>query len=357
MRCFGSLNHAPAKVVGTAAANADSVGCSPPPAPMVRPVRATLDFSHQMLQLHVPTAQVSIIRSSSGGFDCCVTICQDDFALSTEFSAMCGITPGAVVIRVSGRVEPSASFCLNAVLIAQVMADPTGRGARVSAASEVQRCIIGVEIDHICAPAANLAESGVPVSPAREEAEPPTIIVRVPPPSTTVSPLGSLAHAQAVAHRILATIPHARLRIEVVEGGEEDLMLVPELGGVGIAFAEDTNPQHPPDYPLTCDARLLSMDMHDFVAAAPTAAAVSCGGGAAQAGGGVAAGSDARPSQELVDDKVQSHRASGGHVTVGAYGNHGWSIVSTGHSFPATLHKGMLKSATRRRLALEWIWL
>lgn len=340
---FGSLDPAaPAKAAGKAAAAAEGFASSwaPLPTPMPRPARAALNFFYQMLQSRVPTAQVG---TSSGGFDCYVGVgCQDDFALATELAAVCGIAPGAAVIRVSNRIEPSALFCLNAVLVTQVMVDPTGYAARVLAAQEVQRCVIGVEIDRIYAPATGLG-SGVTESCGSQEVEPPTLIVRVPPPSATLSQLSSLAHAQTVVAHILAKLPHARLQMTVVEGGEEDLMFIPELDGVGISFAKVFKPPHPPDYPLVCDAH-LSIDALDSTAAESAASAAGCCGAGA-AGDGALAGPSAALSAELVDDKVQSQRASKGHITVGAFGKLGWDLVSTGHGIPASLHKGMLKTA------------
>lgn len=295
--------------------------------------RVILDFFCQMLRYHIPTAQVNASQRTSGEFDCSVAVgCQEDLVLASELLADCGMMPSAVALRVSDRIEPAALFCLNTVIVTQAMEDLTGRIARVIATDEVYRCIVGAEVDTLCAPAASpdtdTASDSVAVE--RQIAAPPTIFVRVPPPSTTFGSRDALARARAVVARIRDVLPHARLRIEVVEGGEEDLMFTPELGGVGITFTSVLKPPHPPEYPLTSDARLLSLAVPDAGAAGPGS------GGASNI-----------TSLELVDDQALSSQAKDGHVTVGAFGKNGWDLVSTGHSFPKTLRGGMVREGTQ----------
>ena len=335
---------APAKAVDVSEARTilSALTCAVSPAPLALPSRGTLDFFCQMLRFHIPTAQVNASQRTPGEFDCSVAIgSQEDLVLATELSAYCGMMPSAVAFRVSNRIEPAALFCLNTVIVAQAMKDPSGRIARVIATDEVYRCIVGAEVDTLCAPAASPHTDTDTASPEelgsvpveRQMAAPPTIFVRVPPPSTTSGSRDALARARAVVARIRNVLPHARLRIEVVEGSEEDLMFTPELGGVGITFTSVLKPPHPPEYPLTSDARLLSPAARNADAA-----------GVAGPGSG---GASNVTSLELVDDQALSSRVKDGHVTVGAFGKNGWDLVSTGHSFPKTLREGMVREGTQ----------
>jgi len=81
---------------------------------------------------------------------------QDDFALATELAAVCGIAPGAAVIRVSNRIEPSALFCLNAVLVTQVMVDPTDYARSVLPPKKCSAASSASRLTGIYAPATGL---------------------------------------------------------------------------------------------------------------------------------------------------------------------------------------------------------
>lgn len=298
--------------VGGGAASASSVGWLP--------TDRELLFLRSVVRHRVPTACISRSYGASGYLSCRVDVgCADDLADVVESAREFGVDISRASLAIDPSITPSAERNLNARACANAMSEPSGQLARGLAAKEARRCVPGASIDCLLSREDALAAAGSESSGSGGSdacGALPTIYVRV--------ASGALPRALATVARIRAALPHKRLLIEAVEGGDEGLVYAP-LGNSALSFRDVLSPPHPQRYPLTSQATVLLP----------------------------APGSQVGPPEPdrltLVDDEAVAVAALvvHGHVSVGAFSNGGSEAVATAHGLPVEHGSGFLREASK----------
>lgn len=282
------------------------------------PIDRELLFLSSVVCHRVPTACISRSYGASGELSCRVNVgCADDLADVVESALEFGVNVSFVSLVVDPAIPPSAGRNLNAYACANALSEPSGRLARSLAIKEARRCVHGASIDSLLSREDALAAAGIGSSCSGGSdacGALPKIFVRV--------TSEALPRAVAAVARIRAALPHERLLIEAVEGGEEGLVYAP-LGNSALSFRDVVSPPHLQHYPLTSKASILPASGSQVGPPKPDRATLV--------------------DDEAITDPVVVVR---GHVSVGAFSNGGSEAVATAHGLPVEHGRGFLREAS-----------